>query len=103
MTLVVVSTTPQPPDEFSRPMKQLWWPAFSSGDLALNHSSFLDNSAVPRRLRGRSIPHDAWNLGELMGMRGLPSLAPLVIIWMALGGTIYLDNKRERDGLRPLS
>ena len=95
MTLVVVSTTPQPPDEFSHPLKQLWWPAFASGDLSLNHSSFLDNSAVPRRLRGRSMPHDAWNLGELMGMRGLPSLAPLVIILMALGA-MALSRQDER-------
>ncbi|HKA91444.1 MAG TPA: hypothetical protein VKE22_27465 [Haliangiales bacterium] len=79
--LVAVATTAQPPENVRRPLGDLLWPAFRDGDLALNHQSFDEAGADPARLRGGSIPHDAWNLGEKLGLRGLPSLAPLAAIW----------------------
>ena len=81
MTFVAVSTTVQPPESLARPMSQLLMPAFLDGDLMLNHQSFLDAGAHEARLRGGSLPHAAWNLGELVGLRGHLSLAPLVLFW----------------------
>jgi len=83
VTLVAVSTTPQPPSSYRAPMRQLLWPAFVDGDLSLNHQTFVHGSASPDQMRGRQIPHAAWNLGELMGLSGLSSLLPLAAAWAA--------------------
>ena len=82
VTLVAVSTTAQPPSSFKAPVSELLWPAFIDGDLSLNHQSFVHGSALPDRLRGRTEPHYAWNLGELAGLRGLLSLLPLLAVWI---------------------
>jgi hypothetical protein len=83
LTLVAVSTTPQPPAIlYMHPVSELLWPAFKDGDLSLNHQSFVDHSANGGMLRGHRLPHAAWNLGEVMGLRGLPSLIPLGIAWL---------------------
>jgi hypothetical protein len=79
--LVVVSTTPQPPSNIMRPISELIWPAFREGDLSLNHQSFVDYGADPDRLRHHPRGHAAWNLGEVMGLRGLVSLLPLLALW----------------------
>jgi hypothetical protein len=83
LTLVAVSTTPQPPATFASPMRELLWPAFRDGDLSLNPQTFVHNSVDVGHLRGGGDPHAAWNLGELAGLRGLPSLLPLGFIWVA--------------------
>ncbi len=83
LTLVAVSTTPQPPATFASPMRELLWPAFRDGDLSLNPQTFVHNSVDVGHLRGGGDPHAAWNLGELAGLRGLPSLLPLAFIWAA--------------------
>ena len=80
-TLVAVSTTPQPPASFKAPMRELLWPAFRDGDLSLNPQTFVHNSVDVEHLRGGGDPHAAWNLGELAGLRGLPSLLPLALVW----------------------
>ena len=48
VTLVGVSTTPQPPASFKAPMRELLWPAFRDGDLSLNTA---DLRAQQRRRR----------------------------------------------------
>ena len=82
VTLVAVSTTAQPPASFKAPVRELLWPAFRDGDLSLNPQTFVHNSADVEHLRGGGDPHAAWNLGELAGLRGLPSLLPLLVIWI---------------------
>ncbi|HEX7140655.1 MAG TPA: hypothetical protein VF219_22575 [Vicinamibacterales bacterium] len=83
ITLVAVSTSPQPPSSYRAPMRELLWPAFRDGDLSLNHQTMVHGSASPDQMRGHQIPHAAWNLGELMGLQGLVSLLPLAIVWLA--------------------
>ncbi|HEX3646202.1 MAG TPA: hypothetical protein VHT95_11390 [Vicinamibacterales bacterium] len=83
ITLVAVSTTPQPPATFKSPVTELLWPAFRDGDLSLNPQTFVHNGVDVAHLRGGGDPHAAWNLGELAGLRGLPSLLPLASIWIA--------------------
>jgi hypothetical protein len=90
LTLVGVSTTPQPPATFKSPMRELLWPAFRDGDLSLNPQTFVHNSVDAARLRGGGDPHAAWNLGELAGLRGLPSLLPLAFIWIAAAFLLLL-------------
>ncbi|HEY7289022.1 MAG TPA: hypothetical protein VH583_04225 [Vicinamibacterales bacterium] len=83
VTLVAVSTNPQPPSTYKAPMRQLLWPAFRDGDLSLNHQTFVHGSAVPDQMRGHTIPHAAWNLGEVAGLKGHASLVPLGLLWIA--------------------
>ena len=90
--LVAVSTTPQPPESVSSPMATLLLPAFRDGDLALSHQSFSEAGTDPSRLRGGTLGHDAWNLGELLGLSGLASLVPLLLGW-ALAVILWLRFK----------
>jgi hypothetical protein len=90
MTLIAVSTTPQPPASFKAPMRELLWPAFRDGDLSLNPQTFVHNSADVAHLRGGSLEHAAWNLGELAGLHGLPSLLPLAALWVAVALLLLL-------------
>lgn len=76
--LVGISTTAQPPaPTYDAPMRELLWPSFRGGHLSLNHQSYF------QKYPGADItdvdaPRAAWNLGEKMGLHGLPSLLPLV-------------------------
>ncbi len=90
VNLVAVATTPQPPSNLKDPVRELLWPAFRDGDLSLNHQTFVHGGADPSRLRGGTLPHAAWNLGELAGLRGLPSLLPLLVVWIAAIGCLRL-------------
>lgn len=83
-SLVVVSTTVQPPSNIMAPMSELFWPAFREGDLSLNHQSLVDYGADPDRLRHNRTAHAAWNLGQVAGLDGLASLLPLLALWAIL-------------------
>ena len=84
LTLIAVSTTPQPPAiVYMHPVRELLWPAFRDGDLSLNHQTMVHRSADASKLRGGGVPHAAWNLGELAGLRGRASLLPLALVWAA--------------------
>jgi hypothetical protein len=83
MTLIAVSTTPQPPSSFKAPVRELLWPAFRDGDLSLNDATFVHNSSQFALLRGNQVPHAAWNLGEIAGLHGHMSLVPLGLVWAA--------------------
>jgi hypothetical protein len=90
VTLVAVSTTPQPPASLKAPVSELLWPAFRDGDLSLNPQTFVHNSVDVDRLRGGAVPHAAWNLGEIAGLHGLSSLLPLGIIWAVAAWLLLL-------------
>ena len=82
LTLIAVSTTPQPPATFKAPVQELLWPAFKDGDLSLNPQTFVHNGADVSRFRGHQLTHASWNLGEIAGLHGLPSLLPLALVWI---------------------
>jgi len=81
-SLIGVSVTPQPPWPYLDPMRELLWPAFRAGKLAINNQSILDYR-VPDGWAGLRPSGVAWNLGQLIGLRGLASLLPLVGFWLA--------------------
>ncbi len=95
ITLIAVSTTPQPPAVLTSPVTQLMWPAFRDGDLSLNYQTFVHNTARAELLRGNQMPHAAWNLGELAGLHGHASLLPLLAVWIVAAGGLAL---LRRDG-----
>jgi hypothetical protein len=77
LTLIVVSTTSQLAIQDNCPMMHSVWPAFWSGQMAMNHDSML---TVAEASSGK---YGAFNLGQLLGLRGLASLFPLFAIWTA--------------------
>lgn len=77
LSLIAVSTTPQPPFEYRSPITQLLWPSFWSGHLALEETSMLAPSDDDA-----NGSHGAFNLGQLVGLHGLASLLPLFVFWV---------------------
>jgi hypothetical protein len=78
VALMVISTTSQLAMQDSCPLLHSTWPAFWSGQVALNHDSML--TVAEAGSRGQ---YGAFNLGQLIGLHGLASLIPLLGIWAA--------------------
>ncbi len=76
LALIVVSTTSQLAMQDSCPIVHSTLPAFWSGQVAANRESML---TVAESNGG----YGAFNLGQLVGLRGLGSLIPLFAIWGA--------------------
>ncbi len=74
VTLMVVSTSSQLAMQDSCPIVHLSRPQFWSGNLATNRESMLLASEA-------NGGYAAFNLGQLIGLRALPSLLPLVVVW----------------------
>ena len=78
LTLMVVSTTTQLAMQDSCPIVHSSWPAFWAGQMASNRESMLTAAEADGG-------HGAFNLGQLLGLRGLASLIPLLAIWVVAG------------------
>jgi hypothetical protein len=76
MMLVGTSVKPEVPRAVERPFTEYLFPRFFVGELAVNTQSIDFVTG-----RGR-VQRFAWNLGELLGLEGLATLAPLAI-WVA--------------------
>lgn len=74
--LMVVSTTSQLSMQDNCPMVHSVWPAFWSGQMALNRDSMLTVAEA-----GSGAKYGAFNLGQLLGLHGLASLIPLFAMW----------------------
>lgn len=85
-TLVAVSTTAQPPENFKNPYAEVLWPSFVSGQLSLNQQSFVQEYPTAAR---DPVAH-AWNIGERLGLKGQASLLPLFAVWGAIGGACWI-------------
>jgi hypothetical protein len=90
LSLIAVSTTPQPPFQYRSPITQLLWPSFWSGNLALERTSVLAPSDPDA-----GGAYGAFNLGQLMGLHGLASLLPLLIVWGASAVSWVRTNNAE--------
>jgi hypothetical protein len=91
LTLVALSVSAQPPDEFHCPLRQFYWPSFWAGRFSLNLGTVL----IPAE-QGTTQVHGAFNLGELAGLHGLASLIPLLAVW-ALTAVLWVGvNRVER-------
>lgn len=76
LTLMVISTTSQLSMQDNCPLIHSTWPAFWSGQMALNRESMLTVAEA-----GQSGQFGAFNLGQLVGLHGLASLIPLLVVW----------------------
>jgi hypothetical protein len=77
LSLMAESTTVQPPQMMRFPVVQLIWPSFWAGRLSLNQYSMLTPADGPT-----GQLHGAFNFGQWMGLHGLSSLIPLLIVWV---------------------
>ena len=96
MTLMVVTTTSQLSMQDRCPLVHSVWPAFWSGQVALNRDSLLTVAEA-----GSNAEHAAFNLGQLVGLRGLASLTPLFAMW-GLAGLLWWRMSREERRTVPL-
>lgn len=87
ITLMVVSTTSQLAMQDSCPIVHSSWPAFWSGQMAMNRASML----TPAESGGG---YGAFNLGQWMGLRGLASLIALLAMW-GIAVTIWARIRKE--------
>jgi len=90
-SLTVVSTNTQLAVQDSCPLLHSVWPAFWSGHMSLNHGSMLTPAEA-----GSSQAYGAFNLGELLGLRGLYSLIPLLAIW-GVSGLAWMRMMRRAE------
>ena len=74
LSLMVVSTTSELAMQDSCPVVHSTWPAFWSGNMALNRDSMLTATEA-------GSGYGAFNLGLMLGLHGLASLIPLLVMW----------------------
>jgi hypothetical protein len=87
--LMVISTASQLSEEDNCPIFHSAWPAFWSGQVPLNNGSGpIFAEAFP------SGSYPAFNLGRLLGLRGLFSLIPLFVMW---GVATFLWSRMRRN------
>ncbi|HSY66360.1 MAG TPA: hypothetical protein VK829_17330 [Terriglobales bacterium] len=84
LTLMAVSVSAQPPDEFHCPLPQFYWPSFWAGRFSLN----LGSALIPAE-QGTNQVHGSFNVGELLGLHGLATLIPLLAVW-ALAAVLWM-------------
>jgi len=89
VVLTVVSTSSQLSMVDSCPIIHTSWPQFWSGQVASNRETML----LASEAHGGS---GAFNLGQLIGLQGLASLLPLLLMWM-VAGAIWWRLRRDRE------
>jgi hypothetical protein len=94
LSLLAVSTSVQVPEHLRRPVPQLLWPSFKAGQLSRSTYSFLGVTSPSGKADAGFVGRGAWNLGELVGLRGHPSLAPLALAWLGLGALAWRSQMR---------
>ncbi len=86
LALMAVSTTSQLAMQDSCPIVHSVWPAFWMGKMAENRESMLTVAEAGGR-------YGASNLGRLIGLHGLASLIPLLVVW-AVGAAVWVRIER---------
>jgi hypothetical protein len=82
LMLAGTAVKPEVPVQVKRPFRAYLLPAFYAGNLSLNPQSINDAGFRP------GDPPQAWNLGQLAGLRGKASLLPLACY--GLGTAVWL-------------
>jgi hypothetical protein len=80
MMLAGTAVKPEVPVQIRHPFGDYLLPRFWRGELAVSTQSIDSIGAPP------TGPHFAWNLGQLVGLRGLASLLPLALVAAGAGG-----------------
>jgi len=88
VTVMVVSTSSELAMQDSCPIVHSSWPAFWSGQMAMNRDSMLSPTEA---MSGAG----AFNVGQIIGLHGLASLIPLVAMWGIVGGILTLMRRKQ--------
>ena len=88
VTLMVVSTSSQLAMQDTCPIVHSSWPAFWSGQMAMNRESML----LPTEAMSGA---GAFNLGQIIGLHGFASLIPLVAMWGIVGGFVAMILRKQ--------
>lgn len=88
LTLIVISTSSQLAMQDTCPIVHSSLPSFFSGDLALNRESMLTAAEAGGK-------YGAFNLGQLIGLHGIASLIPLLLMW-GIAAILWI-RIRDRD------
>ena len=94
LALMVVSTSSQLSMQDSCPIVHSSWPAFWSGQMAMNHDSMLTIAEA-----GLGARYGAFNLGQLIGLHGLASLIPLFGLWGVAGLLWWWMHRRRPQNI----
>lgn len=86
----VTAVKPELPMHYQAPYRELVWPSFRKGELAISTQSIdmIDNPP--------NAPRQAWNLGMKLGLDGHASLLPLYLWLAGTLGWLVLLLKRAR-------
>jgi len=114
---IVTAVQPKPSEALHDPFWSGLVPAFGRGALAANNVCPLLGTIRKSMQHApflRTAPYDAWNLGMVLGGRGVRSLVPLVAAWLtsfwAIGRRIRSEtqpidsgekHEKDRDEARP--
>jgi hypothetical protein len=93
LTLVGVAVKPEVYVKIQRPYQEFLFPLFARGQLAVNTQS-IDMKGAP------GAPPAAWNLGQKLGLHGLPSLLPL-LVFVGVCAVWLLSNTSRRRRADP--
>ncbi|MCZ6601677.1 MAG: hypothetical protein O6952_01585 [Planctomycetota bacterium] len=85
-------------DDVRDPVRNYVLPRFASGDLSV-HRQHMSESFIGQRLSPPEQKWAAYNVGELMGLRGLSSLVPLLLSWIVLGSIAAWRPRRSSISL----
>ncbi len=91
LALMVVATTSQLAMQDRCPIVHSTWPAFWSGQMAVNRESMLTVAEA-----GSGGKYGAFNLGQRVGLHGLASLLPLFAVWGLGAVTWWRIGRAER-------
>jgi hypothetical protein len=98
MAIATLADFPEPRADGSTPerMNPLWqiaWPRFVAGQVSVKVIDMDREGMIIWKDEPlpRNDPrfYDACNLGELLGLNGLASLLPLLVVWFGLGGYLW--------------
>jgi hypothetical protein len=86
--------TTDPAPAWANPLFRIALPRFFRGDLSvkvIGREGLIGWSSTPLSAEDPRF-YDACNAGELLGLRGLYSLLPLALLWIALGGYLWWNH-----------
>jgi hypothetical protein len=83
LTLLAVCTHPMTPP-VNWPLLDIFLPAIRESRLSQNSDSFFNSGPTP-----------SFNWGQLLGLHGTMSLAPLLLFWLLAGSALLWINRRE--------
>ena len=82
------------------PLTRAYLPLLASGEVSISPMAFLTpaTETAARHVHYRAYPWAAFNVGELLGLRGWWSVLPLGIVWVAALRALARADSPSREG-----